>query len=246
MGNSMIFYESFYEALKELKPIDRAKVYDAVFGYVFGGEEPELSGASKMAWILIKPQIDANIKRRENGEKGAELGKKGGRPKKEKTIGVSEKNPIGVIEKNPIGVSDENPKEVKPKTPNVNVNDNVNVNVNNNTPSKAAAFEGEFEDVWNQYPRKQGKQDALKAYIKARKDGVSQETIVSGIKRYVDYIKAKGIEEQYVKQGSTWFHQHCWDDDYTCKPPDNGFMQGNIGHDDLHEILMLNMRRTGT
>nr|PIE36471.1 MAG: hypothetical protein CSA53_08040 [Gammaproteobacteria bacterium] len=65
-----------------------------------------------MVFIMAKPQIDTNNKRRKNGQKGAEHGVKGGRPEKK------EENPIGVNQENPIGVTG--------KTPNVNVNVNVN------------------------------------------------------------------------------------------------------------------------
>lgn len=79
-------------------------------------------------------------------------------------------------------------------------------------------FESEFETIWKAYPRKEGKTNALKAYIKARSDNnkpVSFEQVQQGVERYVKYIKANNTEQKYIKHGSTWFNQHCWDDDYT-------------------------------
>lgn len=76
-------------------------------------------------------------------------------------------------------------------------------------------FKDEFEEVWKMYPRKQGKNNALKSYVKARTLGVSRETIIQGIQDYIRYIKFEGIKPQYIKMGSTWFNQSCWDDDYT-------------------------------
>lgn len=79
-------------------------------------------------------------------------------------------------------------------------------------------FESEFETIWKAYPRKEGKTNALKAYIKARSDKdkpVSFEQVQQGVERYVKYIKANNTEQRYIKHGSTWFNQHCWDDDYT-------------------------------
>jgi hypothetical protein len=80
-----------------------------------------------------------------------------------------------------------------------------------------ADFENEFETLWKAYPRKEGKTNARKAYIKARtdKEPVSFETVQQGVERYVKYIKANNTEQRYIKHGSTWFNQHCWDDDYT-------------------------------
>lgn len=113
MNDSFVFYKSFYEAASELDGSDRLEFYDALTQYAITGEEPDIKSAVARAMFkMARPQIDANEKRREDGKKGAEFGKLGGRPKKENPIGVIDENPIGVIE----------------KTPNVNVNANANVN----------------------------------------------------------------------------------------------------------------------
>ena len=81
--------------------------------------------------------------------------------------------------------------------------------------SSDTSFDKEFDEIWELYPKKQGKQNALKAYIKARKDGVDKDDIINGINNYIFYIKKMNIEPKYIKQGSTWFNQRCWGDDYT-------------------------------
>ena len=63
-------------------------------------------------------------------------------------------------------------------------------------------------------PNKKGKPNALRDYIKARRKGVTDETILIGIENYKRWIKANH-SEKYIKNGSTWFHQECWNDDYT-------------------------------
>ena len=78
-------------------------------------------------------------------------------------------------------------------------------------------LEEEFELIWKEYPRKQGKQNALKTYIKARKKGTTYEEVVLGLENYVKYITIEKIQPQYIKQGSTWFNQACWNDDYTIR-----------------------------
>lgn len=107
MRDSLIFYRSFYESIKELPLEAQTQVYNAIFEYSLNLEEVELSGIAKAVFTLIKPQLDANIKRYENG-------KKGGRKKAEKET-EQEPNP--------------NQKETKTKANyNDNVNDNVNIN----------------------------------------------------------------------------------------------------------------------
>lgn len=78
-------------------------------------------------------------------------------------------------------------------------------------------YKEEFENLWSLYPNKKGKTNALKDYIKARKDGVSFDDVLSGVYRYVEYINLEKTPDRYIKHGSTWFHQHCWEDDYTTK-----------------------------
>jgi len=72
----------------------------------------------------------------------------------------------------------------------------------------------EFEELWSLYPKKQGKSNALKSYIKARKNNIDFEIIQHGLENYLNYIKFEKVEPKYIKQASTWFNQECWNDDY--------------------------------
>lgn len=71
--SSFVFYASFHEATKELDDAEYGTLMRAINEYALNDVMPELNGMLKMAFILIKPQIDANIERRE-------IGKGGGRP----------------------------------------------------------------------------------------------------------------------------------------------------------------------
>lgn len=87
-----------------------------------------------------------------------------------------------------------------------NNTNNIN-NTNNNI------YIVEFEEIWKAYPNKKGKENAMKDYIKARKDGITYETIVNGLKKYLMYCK-KEKKWYKPKNGSTWFHQKSWNDEY--------------------------------
>ena len=165
MGNrdSFIFYGSFYEAISCLDDATRLQCYDAVASYAITGIDPELNGVAKAIFALIKPQIDANNKRYNNGCKGAEYGKKGGRP----------------VTKNPIGDNDENPKE----TPNEKENENVNENENENEKEKENESPSETER------EKQAKEkrkrfsapsvDEVRDYCRERGNSISADTFVN-------------------------------------------------------------------
>ena len=81
MRDSMIIYRSFYEAIKELPDENKLNVLMAVLEYGIDGKEPELSGIDAALFLLMRPQIEANQKRYDNGKKGADYGTRGGRPK---------------------------------------------------------------------------------------------------------------------------------------------------------------------
>ena len=65
------------------------------------------------------------------------------------------------------------------------------------------------------YPRRLGKMKACRAYIQARKRGVSYKKIEAGIKKYSTYINQNKMDVSFVKHGSSWFQNQCWDDDYS-------------------------------
>lgn len=75
-----VMLQSYYEALEKLPDEQRAEMYDAIMRYVFDDEEPsDLSPVLRGYFILLRPNIDASIKKyaaqRANGSKG-------GRPRK--------------------------------------------------------------------------------------------------------------------------------------------------------------------
>jgi DnaD/phage-associated family protein len=139
MRDSIVFYRSFYEAIKEIPMEEQGIVYNAIYGYALDGIFPELKGVAKAIFLLVKPQIDANNSKYENG-------KKGGRTKTEPNPNQSETKD----EPNP------NQSETKDE-PNENVNVNVNVNVNEKAvaeekekkeekPAAAAAYVSHYEN----------------------------------------------------------------------------------------------------
>ena len=121
MRDSAIFYRSFYESIKELSKQNQIDIYSAIFEFSFNDKKIELKGLSKSIFTLIKPQLEANNKRFENG-------KKGGRKRTKK-----EPNPNQNLTK----------PEPKPNQnltkPEPNKNVNVNVNDNDNKTTKQAS-----------------------------------------------------------------------------------------------------------
>ena len=110
--DSFIFYRSFYEAINELPKENQADTYNAIMQYALNQNEIQLNGISKAIFSLVKPQLDANYKKYENGKQ-----------KKSKTE------------------ANDKQKKSKIET-NVNDNVNVNVNVNDNNNASDSCIDG--------------------------------------------------------------------------------------------------------
>lgn len=72
--DSFVFYRSFAEAMEDLPPEDFKELTMALTGYALDGVEPELPNYLRPLFVLMRPNIEANKKKRSSG-------KLGGRPK---------------------------------------------------------------------------------------------------------------------------------------------------------------------
>jgi len=63
-----------------------------------------------------------------------------------------------------------------------------------------------FGRLWEKYPKKLGKREALKHFKSSVKGEADLGSIAKALDNYLSYIKTNKIEEKYIKHGSTWFH----------------------------------------
>lgn len=183
--DSFIFYRSFYDASKCLKTEEKAQLFDAICSYALDEKVEQLDGTAYGMFQLVKPQLDANRKRFENGcvkkQKGSKKEAKG--------------------------------KQTKSKTKaNVNVNVNPNVNENLNLESKSKSLN--FETFWNFYTPVAGrdgksidkgsKADAKKSYEKAIALNFSHETIMIALEFYLRECQKNA---RFTKHAVSWLNQ---------------------------------------
>lgn len=83
MKDSFIFYRSFYEALKHLPDKEFKELFLAISEYALNGTEPSLEGSLNALFLLIKPNLDANLKRYEKAVANASKRWKGNSEKKD-------------------------------------------------------------------------------------------------------------------------------------------------------------------
>ena len=96
-----------------------------------------------------------------------------------------------------------------------NIKDNIKDNIDNMSNSNAQKKrDSDFEELWAIYPKKEGKKAAHAAFLRAVKSGTTKEQIKNGIERYVKYIKLSETPSRFIKHGSTFFNQECWNDEF--------------------------------
>lgn len=167
--DSFIFYRSFYEAISELPKENQADSYNAIMRYALDQEEIELTGISKAIFSLVKPQLDANYKKYENGKQ-----------KKSKTEAKTKQA-----------------KSKKVTNVNDNVNENVNVNVNDNDNVSDSCVDG-LQKVISFYEENIGLitpygVEVLEDYTKDMPANLiiyAMQISVEANKRTIKYIKA--------------------------------------------------------
>lgn len=246
-ATSFVFYESFRDASRNLDDATRLALYEAIMDYSLYGEEPDEGNPVASAMFkLVRPVLDTNAKRRENGRNGGRPASTDNQeapkpePENEKAEPDTEakENPVETEDKpveNQSGTKPEpnhNQEVTKPEPDkiydvDVDGDKDVDVDIYSYPPTsprrgsgrkKSADMDG-FALFWQEYPRKAAKAAALKAWQKLNPSPELVERILAHVrdhKRSPDWIKDGG---QFVPYPATFLNGQRWEDDI---PPDTG------------------------
>lgn len=215
---SFNLYNSWDPIVETLDVESAGEILKAIYAYQNGRDyaftNPALAGIMALFIAKFKEDEAAYEKACEKNRKN---GVKGGRK--------TQNNPVGSFGEEPLKESEEtgfsNPNKADTDT-DTDTETDTDTGINNNTilsPKRGTRLsdkqlDEEFEELWTHYPRKDGKQQARKAYRKARRDGVSSADVLIGINRYKAYLQASGTEDQYIKMGSSFFNQRGWESEW--------------------------------
>lgn len=268
-ATSFVFYESFRDASRNLDDATRLALYEAIMDYSLYGEEPDEGNPVAAAMFkLVRPVLDTNAKRRENGRNGGRPAstdnQEASKPEPENEKAESETE----AKENPVETEDkpvENQSETKPE-PNhnqevtkpepdkiydvdVDGDKDVDVDIYSNPPTsprrgsgrkKSADMVG-FALFWQEYPRKAAKAAALKAWQKLNPSTELVERILAHVrdhKRSPDWIKDGG---QFAPYPAKFLNERRWEDDI---PPDTG--PGMAYHGYQERMARKTLEDTGT
>lgn len=205
---SFILYLDYKMHFDLLTNEQKGILINALFEFAENGEVQKFEDkVVEMAFSFISIQMKRDKEKYDEVcERRREAGKLGGRPKKPNGLDEKAKKPNGFLEKQT--------KAKKPDTDNDTDND---TDIDKEKLPKESAIERDFEECWKIYPKKQGKQKAFSAYkksAKASKNPDFKEIVIKGIQNYINYINANKTQDQFIKQGSTYFCNECWNDEY--------------------------------
>lgn len=73
----------------------------------------------------------------------------------------------------------------------------------------------DFVRFWEAYPRKVGKGEARKVWLRLVKAGVDVADVIAGAERYRDEVARRRVEERFVKHPGPWLNAERWADQPT-------------------------------
>lgn len=180
-NQSFVFYKSFADALLDMDPEECKACIASLCRYAFEGEEEAETPMAKVFLTLVKPQIDANIQRRE-------AGRSGGTAKASKAVAKS--SDATKSAKQIVANPNDATEDVKQSLANVNVN--VNANVKENPPTPFTVGEA-TSDALQTLGVVREVADKLSEWITSRREQGSPIT-ETNLKSLVSIAKAKTAE----------------------------------------------------
>lgn len=201
-------YPQTIELVKRYKEDQRCRLYEAMAYYAFTGQEPSWPDEAPewLIWEALKQTVDRADKKVNQNKKNAS--KKEEEETKESEPERIEANP-SEPERNEAEESESD--NHKPKT--INQEDKREDSIPPKPPAKKA--DDDFSVFWMAYPKKQDKQNALKAWKKLNPDAETQRKMILA-------IQAQRASPQWQKEGgqfiplpSTWLNGRRWEDQLT-------------------------------
>lgn len=196
MRDSVVFYRSFYEALKDLPPEQFKESVKAIMEYGLNGKEPETTGIEKTIFLLTKPQIDANNKRYQNGTKGG------------RKATASEPNQNQTVTK-PEPKSNQTETKTEPKEKEkVKVKEKDIYSAREEEPLQL------FEDFWQAYPKRVSRMLTEQAYVQllSSTPSLREEQVVAAAKNYAEACKILRTQDRYISLPHNFLEKSVWVD----------------------------------
>lgn len=209
MSDAFTFFRSYYEAAKELTDKQRLAFFDAIILYGIEGDETERTGIAKAMFSLVKPTIDKSKAR-------ATAGAKGGKNKTASSDEQASSKPQAKAKQTSSDISEDQDKDE-------DEDEDVGYRIPPVPPSPPSGEDGAtlddargsspFEQFWQAYPKKVGKQAALKAWKRIRPTVALCDQILQAVDAQKQCEQWRRENGRYIPNPVTWLCQGRWEDE---------------------------------
>lgn len=185
------FYRSYWDSVKKLPKKDRDALLSAICAYALDEVEPSLSGVSDAVFTLIRPTLDTGRKKAANQKQSVS--------KRIANQLQTDSNAMAEAAQSVCEKEREKEKEGE-----------IEIENDSYTPLPPVGVLDGFDEFWERYPRKVGKEAARKSYAKVPAD--VRPSLISAVEN-------QKLSEQWTKEGgrfipnpATWLNQGRWGD----------------------------------
>ena len=214
------FYRSYYKAMSKLSVTARGRLLDMVIRYALDGEEPQnMTDQQYMAFHLIQPTLDSSRK------KAIAVLKK----KKDTDLLLLSDCPDtgreGEIEKEfELEIKKESEKEIKTE---------IELEGEGERPAPGSGVSG-FENFWNLFPVKFGKESARAVWIKK---GLEEAVVLPGLNKWLRSSNWRKENGKYIPRAAKFLEE----EHYIQDPPGDVPMgcSGQLGKAELEAIAAI-------
>lgn len=222
---AFVLYHDIRTPLELLTDEQRGRLFTAILNYSEFGALPEFDGALMMAFAFIRMSLDRDAAAwEEKRAKRAEAGRNGGLAK------VANASNASIAKQN----KQSQANLAVPVLVNVNGSAPVPVNSMTASPSARAKSDG-FDQFWEAYPKKVGKEAARKAFKQVK---APLESLLTAIERQKCGNQWTTENGRFIPNPVTWLNQGRWQDEVS--PP----AAAKPGHDvQRHDAPLSDLER---
>ncbi|MBQ3567172.1 MAG: hypothetical protein IJA12_08330 [Oscillospiraceae bacterium] len=236
-NKSFMMYKEWEELFDALEPEEVSQLVKALFAFACRGEEPQLSGALKIAFITMRNAIERDgIKWEEKCERNTENARK--RWNKKIT------QPCDRIHKN-TNCTDKDKEKDKEKDKDKDKDTSAVQPYESESVCDENCFyydSEQFELFWKAYPKKFAKENAVKQWCVLSPDSSLVREMLSAVEKQKKSPQWQEQEGRFIPYPEKWLRERRWEDnitvnssvqnDYSFNLDDYRSLVNNFGGDD--------------
>lgn len=193
------------EDIFELTDNQAGKLFKMIFSHELGIETVEHDPIINAVFRPIRRKLDSGREKYvEKVSKNRINASKGGKAKAERYRDAIKEKSSECLANASERLANTSERVANLPNTNTSTNTSTNTNTNTNTNTSTNIMLDDFNEFWENYPRKVEKSTAEKNYLRRRKEGHTKEDLLSACRNYANAMKKTKTEEKFIKHPSTF------------------------------------------